>query len=152
MSTFADPVPTAIVRPGRKSHDPDAKNPGFVDTKLSAELSSDSLPLSEAELKENPFLDRNVAQTYRAIYDEAGYECRDAFDPELTWTREEERSVKRKVDLRVTTWACVMFFALNVDRGNLKQAIADNLLDDLGLTTDHYNTGEFLEWRQTSDE
>lgn len=28
-----------------------------------------------------------------------------------------------------------MFFALQVDRGNLAQGLADNLLDDLGLNT-----------------
>jgi hypothetical protein len=139
MSVPADPLPVALTADGKKSLDTTQK-PGFVDS--SSKLSADSLPASEAELKANPFLDPVVAETYRQIYNEAGYECREAFDPDLQWTQEEEKKLKRKLDLHVAFWACVMFFALNVDRGNLKQAIADNLLDDLGLTTNDYNTGE----------
>lgn len=33
------------------------------------------------------------------------------------------------------TEKCVMFFGLQVDRGNLVQAVADNLLNDLHLNT-----------------
>ncbi len=30
---------------------------------------------------------------------------------------------------------CVMFFSLQVDRGNLAQAVSDNMLDDLNMNT-----------------
>ncbi|KAM0718897.1 hypothetical protein Q7P37_005969 [Cladosporium fusiforme] len=146
MTTPADPVPTALTADARKSLEPDSKQAGFVglDASTKSKLSSDSLPLSETELKDNPFLDPNVAETYRRIYDEAGYECRDAFDPTLEWTPHEEKMLKRKIDLRVIFPACVFFFALNVDRGNLKQAIADNLLDDMNMSTNDYNTGNTI--------
>ena len=141
MSVPADPLPVALTADDKKSLDTTQKL-GLVDS--SSKLSADSLPASEAELKANPFLDPVVAETYRQIYNEAGYECCEAFDPDLKWTQDEEKKLKRKLDLHVAVWACVMFFALNVDRGNLKQAIADNLLDDLGLTTNDYNTGEHM--------
>lgn len=37
-----------------------------------------------------------------------------------------------------------MFFALQVDRGNLTQAVSDNMLDDLGLDTNDYNHGHMV--------
>ncbi|KAK7998454.1 F-box domain-containing protein [Apiospora arundinis] len=98
---------------------------------------------SEAEESHgpNPFRDPESAVHWKQAYEDSQYECRHVFDPTAVWTAEEERAVIRKVDWRVCLWACVMFFGLQVDRGNLVQAVSDNMLDDLKLTTDDYNYG-----------
>ena len=35
-------------------------------------------------------------------------------------------------------WVCVMFAALNIDRGNISNATSDNILDDLGMSQADY--------------
>ncbi|SCW03854.1 LAFE_0H00496g1_1 [Lachancea fermentati] len=90
---------------------------------------------------ENPFLDPYNAEYYRKLYEECSYECREAFDPEFTWSLQEEKKLLRKLDWRVAIPACIMFVALQVDRGNLAQAVADDFLVDMGMTTNDYNIG-----------
>lgn len=38
-----------------------------------------------------------------------------------------------------------MFGALQLDRGNLSNALADNLLADIGVTTNTYNDGTTIQ-------
>lgn len=90
---------------------------------------------SDDSLAGNIFADPEVAAYYKDVYEKAKYECRHVFDPSADWTPEEEKAVIRKLDLRVCFWACTMFFALQVDRGNLVQAVSGTFLKDLNLTT-----------------
>ncbi|CAI5757039.1 unnamed protein product [Candida verbasci] len=96
------------------------------------------------EIKSNPFLDPGVEEYYRKLYNDAKYECRFAFDPEFKWDEEEEKKVIWKLNWRVSLTSCIMFMALQIDRGNLAQAVTDNMLDELGLTTNDYNTGNTI--------
>ncbi|KAH5988038.1 hypothetical protein HBI82_207050 [Parastagonospora nodorum] len=73
------------------------------------------------------------------------YEGLHRFDPEASWTIEEERKVVRKTDLRLLSWLCLMMLVLQLDRGNVSNALADNLLNDLGLTSDDYNNGTTIQ-------
>lgn len=83
----------------------------------------------------------NLAKFYRPI---DSYEGLHRYDPEFVWSPQQERRLVRKVDWRICSWVCLMFFALQLDRGNISQALSDNMLGDLGLTTNDYNTGQTI--------
>ncbi|OAK93643.1 MFS general substrate transporter [Phaeosphaeriaceae sp. SRC1lsM3a] len=72
------------------------------------------------------------------------YEGLHRYDPDFEWEPEEERKVIRKIDKRICTWVCLMFFALQLDRGNISQALSDNLLKDLHMNTNDYNYGQTI--------
>ncbi|PGH16708.1 hypothetical protein AJ79_01581 [Helicocarpus griseus UAMH5409] len=69
------------------------------------------------------------------------YEGIHRWDPHFEWEEKEEKRLVRKLDVRICAFCCFMFFALQLDRGNISQALSDNMLDDLGLDTNDYNTG-----------
>ncbi|KAF4916860.1 putative transporter [Colletotrichum viniferum] len=69
------------------------------------------------------------------------YEGRHRYDPKAEWSEKEEKKLVKKLDYRICSWVCLMFFALQLDRGNITQANSDNMLTDLGLSTNQYNYG-----------
>ncbi|EMC96132.1 hypothetical protein BAUCODRAFT_70023 [Baudoinia panamericana UAMH 10762] len=66
------------------------------------------------------------------------------FDPDYTWDPSVEKRLVRKIDWRICSFACLMFFALQLDRGNIVQALSDNMLKDLKITTNDYNYGQTI--------
>ncbi|XYA01216.1 hypothetical protein QA089_003771 [Meyerozyma guilliermondii] len=67
-----------------------------------------------------------------------------SFDPYFRWTNKEDKSITRKMDFKILTIVCFLFFSLNMDRGNFASAIAGGILKDLNLSTDDYNLGNNL--------
>ena len=41
-------------------------------------------------------------------------------------------------------WVWIMFSSLDLVRRNINRAVADNMLDDLGVNTNDYNTGQTI--------
>lgn len=143
---------------GAESRDttPTQKDAGLVQTAEVTDLvepdSPDSIsrwPWSRAHRKP---LDLDATATKRSVFDDPDlaqfylprpdHENIHRFSIPFRWTHREERAVRRKSDLRIFAWILVMFFALNIDRGNLSNAVADNLLDDVALSTNDYNNAQ----------
>ncbi|KAI7976487.1 hypothetical protein EIK77_003302 [Talaromyces pinophilus] len=97
-------------------------------------------------------VDLDAIATTRSVFDDPllrqyyqphpQYENLHRFDIDERWTYREEAAVRRKTDLTILVWILVMFFGLNLDRGNLGNAAADNLLKDLKITTNDYNNAQ----------
>ncbi|KAK3721708.1 hypothetical protein LTR37_002873 [Vermiconidia calcicola] len=82
-----------------------------------------------------------LRQIYRPV---DSYEGLHRYDSDFKWSKDEERRVVRKIDWRICSWVCLMFLALQVDRGNIMQARSDDMLESLGLTADEYKTGQAI--------
>ncbi|KAL4893685.1 major facilitator superfamily domain-containing protein [Aspergillus ambiguus] len=128
-----------------------------VDTSKSVQVSTSETDVSPSEsvldassqerqktylhVGESTFESTEDARFYRPI---DSYEGIHRWDPEFDWSEKEEQKIVRKIDARVCTFACVTFFALQLDRGNITQALASTLLHDLKMTSNDYNLGQTI--------
>ncbi|KAF2237340.1 alternative sulfate transporter [Viridothelium virens] len=67
-------------------------------------------------------------------------------DEGADWTVEEEERLVRRVDMIVMPLLMLTFFALQLDRGNMGNALTDFFLKDVGITQDQFNVGQQLLW------
>ena len=72
------------------------------------------------------------------------FESTDKIDINASWTATEEQKVVRKTDVHLLLCFCIMYIAMSMDRGNLHNALTDNLLEDLHLTTNDFNNASTL--------
>lgn len=59
----------------------------------------------------------------------------------VDWSESEERRVKTKIDFILLPILGVAFFALQMDRGNISNALTSTITTDLGVTTNQINVG-----------
>ena len=107
-----------------------------------SETSSHNLAIDEPGKADDAKTVRNHLEKYYAPMDT--YEGRHRYNPKARWTPTEEKRLVRHLDWRICSWCCLMCFALQLDRGNITQALSDNMLGNLRLTTNNYNTGQTI--------
>ncbi|KAK9471680.1 major facilitator superfamily domain-containing protein [Dipodascopsis tothii] len=59
-----------------------------------------------------------------------------------SWTAEEEATVRRKTDMRVTMWACVMFFSFQLTRIAIQSVLTTNFVYDNSLGPNDFGLGQ----------
>ncbi|RTE79840.1 hypothetical protein BHE90_005686 [Fusarium euwallaceae] len=116
----------------------------LVNDRSPSDSPTDSGDETASSTIEHAFSDPQVADRWRKVYENAKYENRHRFDPNYTWTAEEEKRLVRKIDWRITLWAWVMFCSLDFHRRNINRAISDNMLPEIGMDTNDFNYGQTI--------
>ncbi|KAI9897947.1 hypothetical protein N3K66_006307 [Trichothecium roseum] len=62
--------------------------------------------------------------------------------PHVDWTKEEEARAKRKLDFIIMPLLTLGFFCLQLDRGNIANALTDRFTEDVGITQNEFNIGQ----------
>uniref|UniRef100_A0A8H7N2U3 Major facilitator superfamily (MFS) profile domain-containing protein n=1 Tax=Bionectria ochroleuca TaxID=29856 RepID=A0A8H7N2U3_BIOOC len=60
------------------------------------------------------------------------------------WSKEEEERVLRKIDFLLMPLLVAGFYVLQLNRGNISNALTDGFLKDVGITQDQFNIGQQL--------
>ncbi|KAF9897449.1 hypothetical protein BX616_005573 [Lobosporangium transversale] len=63
---------------------------------------------------------------------------------DLSWTPEEEKQIVRIFDFKILSWIGVMFFFMQLDRGNMANALTDNLMEDLNMSLNTVTLGSTI--------
>lgn len=58
------------------------------------------------------------------------------------WTEEEEAKAKRKLDFIIMPLLTLGFFCLQLDRGNIANAITDRFMEEVGVSQFEFNVGQ----------
>jgi len=66
----------------------------------------------------------------------------EALAVQVDWTKEEEAKAKRKLDFIIMPLLTLGFFCLQLDRGNISNALTDNFMEDVGVTQNEFNIGQ----------
>ncbi|TGO30651.1 hypothetical protein BPAE_0004g01090 [Botrytis paeoniae] len=62
----------------------------------------------------------------------------------VEWHEDEEKQILKRLDFYLIPLVMIMFFTLNLDRGNISNALTDNMMKDLSMNQEIVNTGNSL--------
>jgi hypothetical protein len=132
-------------------------------TSLNSDEGIPSTGLQYGSVIPHIFTDSSRSEHWSGVYEASKYECRHRFDPTLEWSAEDEKKVLRKVtmqrqslsgtkltilgfqvDWRIMLLVWMMYSSLDLVRRNINRAISDNMLGDLGINTNDFNTGQTI--------
>ena len=130
VSRVFNPFPEAIVN-----------DPVLAGRRESAVPDGDRRRSSVTAVRLGTFSNAADDDFYRPI---DSYEGVHRYDPKFSWDAADEKKLVRKLDWKICTWACLMFFALQLDRGNIVQALSDGMLGNLHMNSNQYNYGQMI--------